>query len=151
MEVLLVKEVKRLGKAGEVRRVADGYARNYLIPRGLAVPATESARRQMAHREAERARAASAERAAAEAHAAALQHVVLTFKAKSGESGRLYGSITSADIAEQLAERIGEPVDKRKVLLEEPIKEVGTSKVDVRLHPDVKITVTVVVEGEEAS
>ncbi len=151
MEVLLVKDVRRLGKAGETRRVADGYARNYLIPRGLAVPATESTRKQMADREAARARAASAEKAAAEAHAAALQNMALTFKAKSGESGRLYGSITSADIAEQLAERIGEPVDKRKVMLGEPIKEVGTSKVDVKLHPDVKITVTVVVEGEEAS
>mgnify|MGYP005844060997 FL=1 len=151
MEVLLLKEVKRLGKPGEVRRVADGYARNYLIPRGLAVPATEAARKQVADRQAARARAAEAERAAAEAHAASLQHVELVFKVKSGESGRLYGSITSADIAERLAERIGEPVDKRKVLLDEPIKEVGTSKVDVKLHADVKITVTVIVEGEEAS
>jgi len=151
MEVLLLREVKRLGKAGEVRRVADGYARNYLIPRGLAVPATESARKQVADRQTARARAAAAERAAAEAHAAALQQVELTFKAKSGESGRLYGSVTSADIAEQLAARIGEPVDKRKVMLDEPIKEVGTSKVDVRLHPDVKITVTVIVEGESVA
>jgi large subunit ribosomal protein L9 len=151
MEVLLLREVKRLGKPGEVRRVADGYARNYLIPRGLAVPATESARKQVADRRAARARAADAERAAAEAHAAALQQVELVFKAKSGESGRLYGSITSADIAEQLAARIGEPVDKRKVMLNEPIKEVGTSTVDVKLHPDVKITVTVIVEGEQVA
>lgn len=151
MEVLLLKEVKRLGQAGEIRRVADGYARNYLIPRGLAVPATESARKQLAARQAAQSRAADAERAAAEAHAAALEQVELVFKAKSGESGRLYGSITSADIAEQLAARIGEPVDKRKVMLDEPIKEVGTSKVDVKLHADVRITVTVIVEGEEAS
>jgi large subunit ribosomal protein L9 len=151
MEVLLLREVKRLGKPGEVRRVADGYARNYLIPRGLAVPATESARKQVADRRAARARAADAERAVAEAHAAALQQVELVFKAKSGESGRLYGSITSADIAEQLAARIGEPVDKRKVMLNEPIKEVGTSTVDVKLHPDVKITVKVIVEGEQVA
>lgn len=151
MEVLLLKEVKRLGKPGEVRRVADGYARNYLIPRGLAVPATDAARKQVADREAARARAADAEKAAAEKHAAALQEVELVFKARSGESGRLYGSITSADIAEKLAERIGEPVDKRKVMLDEPIKEVGTSKVDVKLHADVKITVTVTVEGDQAS
>ncbi|HHX42775.1 MAG TPA: 50S ribosomal protein L9 [Chloroflexi bacterium] len=151
MEVLLLKEVKRLGKAGEVRRVADGYARNYLIPRGLAVPATDAARRQVAEREAARARAADAEKATAEAQAAALENVELVFKVKSGESGRLYGSITSADIAEQLAERIGEPVDKRKVMLDEPIKEIGTSKVDVKLHTDVKISVTVIVEGEDVS
>ncbi len=93
MEVLLLKEVKRLGKAGEVRRVADGYARNYLIPRGLAVPATDAARRQVAEREAARARAADAEKATAEAQAAALENVELVFKVKSGESGRLYGSI----------------------------------------------------------
>lgn len=151
MEVLLLKEVKRLGKAGEVRRVADGYARNYLIPRGLAVPATDAARRQVAEREAARARAADAEKATAEAQAAALENVELVFKVKSGESGRLYGSITSADIAEQLAERIGEPVDKRKVMLDEPIKEIGTSKVDVKLHTDVKVSVTVIVEGEDVS
>lgn len=151
MEVLLLKEVKRLGKAGEVRRVADGYARNYLIPRGLAVPATDAARRQVAEREAARARAADAEKATAEAQAAALENVELVFKVKSGESGRLYGSITSADIAEQLAERIGESVDKRKVMLDEPIKEIGTSKVDVKLHTDVKISVTVIVEGEDVS
>lgn len=151
MEVLLLKEVKRLGKAGEVRRVADGYARNYLIPRGLAVPATDAARRQVAEREAARARAADAEKATAEAQAAALENVELVFKVKSGESGRLYGSITSADIAEQLAERIGESVDKRKVMLDEPIKEIGTSKVDVKLHTDVKVSVTVIVEGEDVS
>lgn len=151
MEVLLLKVVKGLGKAGEVHRVTDGYARNYLIPRGLAVPATDAARKQVSDREAARVRAADHERAAAQAHAAALQQVEIVFKARTGESGRLFGSITSADIAERLSARIGEPVDKRKVLLSEPIKEVGTSKVDVKLHADVKISVTVIVEGEDAS
>lgn len=148
MEVVLLKEVKRLGKAGEVKRVADGYARNYLIPRGLAVAATEAVIKQMAERNASAAQREAKAKAAAEAKAASLHNIELVFKAKVGESGRLYGSITSADIAEQLSQKIGEEIDKRRVLLEDPIKEVGRFKVDVKLHSDVKITVTVVVQGE---
>jgi|YNPNPStandDraft_1061719.scaffolds.fasta_scaffold57991_1 large subunit ribosomal protein L9 len=148
MEVVLLKEVKRLGKAGEVKRVADGYARNYLIPRGLAVAATEAMIKQLAERNASAAQREAKAKAAAEAQAASLHNIELVFKAKAGESGRLYGSVTNADIAEQLSQRIGEEIDKRRVLLEEPIKEVGRFKVDVKLHSDVKITVTVVVQGE---
>ncbi len=148
MEVVLLKEVKRLGKAGEVKRVADGYARNYLIPRGLAVAATEAMIQQMAERNASAAQREAKAKAAAEAKAASLHNIELVFKAKVGESGRLYGSITSADIAEQLSQKLGEEIDKRRVLLEDPIKEVGRFKVEVKLHSDVKITVTVVVQGE---
>ncbi len=148
MEVVLLKEVKRLGKAGEVKRVADGYARNYLIPRGLAVAATEAMIQQMAERNASAAQREAKAKAAAEGKAASLHKVELVFKAKVGESGRLYGSITSADIAEQLSQKLGEEIDKRRVLLEDPIKEVGRFKVEVKLHSDVKITVTVVVQGE---
>ena len=148
MEVVLLKEVKRLGKAGEVKRVADGYARNYLIPRGLAVAATEAMIKQLAERNASAAQREAKAKAAAEAKAASLHNIELVFKAKAGESGRLYGSVTNADIAEQLSQRIGEEIDKRRVLLEDPIKEVGRFKVDVKLHSDVKITVTVVVQGE---
>jgi large subunit ribosomal protein L9 len=150
MEVILLKDVKRLGKAGEVKRVADGYARNYLIPRGLAAVATEGARKQVVAQAEGAARHEAAARAEAEARAAHLQHVELVFAVKAGESGRLYGSITSADIAEKLAEQIHAEVDKRKVLLGEPIKELGKFKVDVKLHSDVKITITVIVEPEGA-
>ena len=150
MEVILLKEVKRLGQAGDVKKVADGYARNYLIPRGLAVPASEGVRQTLAQQAEARLRHQAQDKAAAEAKAANLQHIVLEFTAKAGDSGRLYGSITSADIAARLSEIIGEEVDKRKVLLEEPIKEAGQSKVDVKLHPDVKITVRVIVKAEAA-
>jgi large subunit ribosomal protein L9 len=150
MEVILVKEVKRLGKPGDVKRVADGYARNYLFPRGLAVPATDAARHQLAQEADAIVRREANEKAAAEAHAARLGNIQLVFKAKVGEGGRLYGSVTSADIATQLSAKVSEEIDKRKVLLEEPIREVGKSKVEVKLHTDVKILVTVVVEGEEA-
>ncbi|MBM3188950.1 MAG: 50S ribosomal protein L9 [Chloroflexi bacterium] len=148
MEVILLKDVKRLGNVGEIRRVADGYARNYLIPRGLAVPATEAARQQTRQRATTQARREATEKEVAQHHAAALDKVELVFQARSGEAGRLYGSITSADIAAQLSERIGQAVDKRKVLLEEPIKQLGKSRVQVKLHSDVQITVSVLVESE---
>lgn len=148
MEVLLLKDVRRLGKAGEIKKVADGYARNYLFPRGLAVMATEAARKELEEQMAAKERRAALEKARAEKRAQDLQNLVLTFKARAGESGRLYGSITNADIAARLSEIIGAEVDKRKVLLQEPIKEAGKSKVDVKLHNNVTITVTVVVEPE---
>jgi len=150
MEVILLKDVKRLGQAGEIKQVADGYARNYLIPRGLAAPASEDIRQILAQQAEAKIRHAAHDKEAAEAKAASLEHIVLEFNAKAGESGRLYGSITSADIAAKLSEVVGEQIDKRKVLLEEPIKEAGQTKVDVKLHPDVKITVRVVVKGEAA-
>ncbi|HHX63855.1 MAG TPA: 50S ribosomal protein L9 [Chloroflexi bacterium] len=150
MEVLLIKDVKNVGQAGDVRRVADGYARNYLIPRGLAVPATQAARKQVADRLAAEARREAAEREAAEAQAEKLQGIEIVFQVKAGEAGRLYGSITNNDIAERLAE-LGYDLDKRRVLLEEPIKEIGRTEVDVRLHSEVKASVTVVVEAAETS
>ena len=150
MEVILLKDVKRLGKTGEIKRVADGYARNYLFPRGLAAVATDGARKQAQEREQASVRQEAEAKAHAEAQAVHLHHVELLFLAKAGDSGRLYGSITSADIAERLAEQIHAEVDKRKVLLPEPIKELGKHKVEVKLHSDVKITVTVVVESETA-
>jgi large subunit ribosomal protein L9 len=148
MEVILLKEIKRLGKAGDTKRVADGYARNYLIPRGLAMPATEQARHQVAEREAAEIRRDESEKITAEARAADLQNVEIVFAVRAGESGRLYGSITNADIARELGQRIGQEIDKRKVILETPIKETGKYKVQVRLHTDVKFSVTVVVSPE---
>lgn len=148
MEVLLLKDVRRLGKAGEVKKVADGYARNYLLPRGLATIATDATRKEMAEQAAVAARRVEHQATQAQVQAATLQDVQLVFKAKVGESGRLYGSITSGDIAERLTALIGE-VDKRKVLLDEPIKELGKTKVDVKLHTNVTITVTVIVQAEE--
>jgi large subunit ribosomal protein L9 len=150
MEIILLKEVKRLGKPGDVKRVADGYARNYLFPRGLAAPATDMARKQVAaqadaavHREAQA-------KAAAVKQAANLDNIELVFQAKTGESGRLYGSVTSADIAEKLAKAVGIEIDKRKVLLEESIKELGKFQVNVKLHSDVKTAITVIVQAEES-
>ncbi len=148
MEVILLEDVKGLGAAGETKRVADGYARNYLFPRGLATPASESARKAVSQRVAVEARKESQAKAQAEITAEALQDKQLVFEVRAGEGGKLYGAITSGDIAERLSELLGEAVDKRKVLLEDPIRELGTTAVDVKLHSDVKISVDIVVTRE---
>lgn len=149
MRVILQKEVKGLGKAGEEKNVAEGYARNFLIPRGLAMPATDAARTQVANHAAAVARQEASEKAAAQAQAKQLENIELVFKMRAGESGRLYGSVTNADIAEKLEESAGQSIDKRKIQLEEPIKETGKRKVEIKLHSDVKIAITVTVEAEE--
>lgn len=149
MEVLLVKDVAQLGRAGEVKRVADGYARNFLFPRQLAVVATPGAIKQA--REVNQAEAKRKAKALSDAQVLAgrLDGLSVTFKVRAGESDRLYGSITNANIAEALEEQIGEPVDRRKIDLEEPLKELGTHAVTVRLAPEAEAKVTVVLEREE--
>jgi len=148
MQVILLKDVKKLGKAGATVHVADGYARNYLFARGLAVPATEAVRKEIADREASQVRREQAERAAAQRHAEKLQHIALTFPVRVGENDKLYGSITSADIARRLSEEVGEEVDKRKVMLEEPLRELGTYTIPVKLHSDLQINIQVALERE---
>lgn len=148
MDVLLLKDVAGIGQAGQVKKVSDGYARNYLIPRGLATPATPGAIKQ-----AEIVRAAAARREAktlAEAQELAkqLSDTQLVFRAKAGAGDRLFGSITSGDIAEALARTKQITVDKRKIELEAPIKELGEKQVAIKLHPQVTAHVTVVVERE---
>lgn len=149
MEVLLLKDVEQLGKSGEIKRVADGYARNYLIPRGLATMATPGAIKQsVLHREKDARRQA---KELDEAHALAqeLDGRTVTFQARAGESDRLYGSITNANIAEALEKQAGREVDRRKIEMEEPLKELGTHAVTIRLAPGAEAKVTVVIEREE--
>lgn len=148
MKVLLLKDVKGLGKAGEIKDVADGHGRNYLLPRGLAVLATPEALRKAA--ELKKAAEKREEKAALEAHKLAerIESTELVLKAKVGEQHRLYGSITSADIAEALSQQVGQEIDKRKVLLDEPIKHTGTFEVAVHLGHGIEPKVKVVVEGE---
>ena len=148
MEVVLLKAVKGLGKAGDVKKVADGYARNYLLRLGLAVPASEAALKQLAAESEARKLDQVRERAAAEEQAGRLENVSLVFKMRVGDSGQLYGSVTNADIAERLSADLGEEIDKRKVLLGDPLKEIGSREVDVRLHSGVRITVKVIVEAD---
>jgi len=149
MKVILTQEVKGLGEAGSIKEVADGYARNYLIPRGMARPATEGAQKQI---EMEQKAVAKREKrllGEAEEFAAALSKLELTFQAKAGEGDRLYGSITSGDIAEQIIEKVHTDLDKRKIVLEEPIRELGTHQVAIKLMSSVTAEVTVIVERAE--
>ena len=148
VEVILLRDVKRLGVAGDVKRVKDGYARNYLIPRGLAVVATKEAVKQARQRLATQARHEEREVATAESLSEVIERLTLTFAVRAGETGTLYGSVTNADIAAKLEEEIGQSFDKRKVLLEQPIKELGTYTVAVKLTGEVTPTVSVVVEQE---
>ncbi len=148
MQVLLLKDIKGLGRAGEVRLVSDGYARNYLIPRGLAVLATEGAIRRTEVQKAIEAEREERVRSDSAALAERLSEVLLKFKVKAGEKGRLYGSVTSADIAAEIERLTGQAVDKRKVELEEPIRLLGTHKVPLRLLPGVACELTVEVEQE---
>ena len=149
MEVLLLKDVEDFGEAGEIKKVADGYARNYLVPRGLAVRATPGAIKQAEKERQAAARRQAKELTEAQALAQALDGVSVSFQARAGESDRLYGSITNVNIAEALEEKIGQEVDRRKIEMEEPLKELGTHAITVRLAPGAEAKVTVVIEREE--
>lgn len=146
MEVLLLRDIKRLGKAGETKKVTDGYARNYLLPRGLAVLATAGAIRRTEVQKAIEEQRQERIRTDGSALAERLAEINLVFKVKASEKGRLYGSVTAADIAAEIEKQTGHPVDKRKVELEEPIHLLGTHKVPVRILPNVVPEITVVVE-----
>lgn len=148
MELILREAVPSLGKAGDLVRVKPGYARNFLLPRGLAYEATEGNKKRIAAESKAKSAHLAHERVEAEAFAAKLAALTLTFTAKSGEDGRLFGSITSSDIAEKIAEQ-GLTVDKRKLDLEHPIKHLGFHSVGVKLHHDVhaEVKVNVVAQG----
>jgi large subunit ribosomal protein L9 len=149
MKVLLTETVDNLGSAGEVKKVADGYARNFLIPKGLAVLATEGALKQAELRRQAETRRQKREEVKAESLAGTLSQVTLTFRAKAGETDKLYGSITNADIAEALERETGQAIDKRKVELEEPIRELGSYYVPIKLLPNLAPRITVIVERED--
>jgi large subunit ribosomal protein L9 len=136
-EIILQQDVEDLGKAGEIVEVRPGYARNYLLPRGLAIPATEGNVRRIEQERRRVERARSHERDQAEELATQLADRSLSFSVRAGEEGRLFGSVTSADIADRLAEE-GVEVDRRLIRLEEPIKELGVYRVAVALHAEVQ-------------
>ena len=148
MEVILREHVDNLGKRGEVVKVAPGYARNFLLPRKLALPATD-ANKKWIERERKIAEARDhEERGAADAIASRLSALDLAINKKVGENDQLYGSVTNADIAELLAQK-GFEVDRRKILLPDPIKTLGDHTVPVKLHRDVTAQLKVTV-GKEA-
>jgi large subunit ribosomal protein L9 len=149
MKILLTRDIDSIGRAGEIKSVADGYARNYLIPKGLAILATKGAIKQSETiRKTEEKRQAQLF-AKAQAIAAQLSETTVTFQAKAGESGKLYGSITTADIADAILDKKGIEVDKRKIDLQDPLRMLGTHKVPVKLAANLVAEVTVIVESED--
>ena len=148
MLVILKKNVKGTGKAGDIVKVSDGFANNRLIPAGLAVPATnqnvKSAEKQKAFIEKKNAE----EKAAAEAMAKKLESKTVTIKTRVGDNGKLFGSITSMDIADAIQKQVGNKIDKKKIVLSKPIKEIGEHTVEMKLYPEVSATVKVVISEE---
>ncbi len=147
MKVILQRQVDKLGAPGDVVDVADGYGRNFLIPKGLAVPATRGG---VKHADRLRSRhQARIEKETSDVRALADRLVAtgVRIPARAGEDGRLFGSITAADVAAELA-KAGAPVDRREIRLDDPIRSVGTHEVVVHLHPDVDATVTIEVVPE---
>ena len=147
MDVILREDVKSLGKAGEMVRVKPGYARNFLLPKGLAFEATEGNKKRIAAEAKARDTRLAGEKAAASALAAKLGAATVALKGKAGEEGKLFGSITAQDIADGLAAQ-GLEVDRRRIELEHPIKTLGFHSVAVRLHPEVHAEVKVNVVAE---
>ncbi|MBV9957100.1 MAG: 50S ribosomal protein L9 [Acidobacteria bacterium] len=145
--VLLREDIENLGARGEIVRVKAGYARNYLLPRKLAVQATASNVKQIEQERAALLKKEAKERAGAEGQAEQMKRLSLNFERKVGEHGILYGSVTTMDIAEALKER-GYEIDRRRITLREAIKETGEFTVNVRLHREVNIEIPVIVTGE---
>jgi large subunit ribosomal protein L9 len=137
MEVILRQSVDSLGHPGDVVTVSPGYARNYLLPRGIAYAATEGNKKRIAQEKARLEAAESERRGAAEDVAKKLEEVSITFSARVGDEGKLFGSVTTADIAQQL-EAQGFAIEKRQIDLHEPIKALGVYRVPIRLHADVR-------------
>lgn len=151
MKVILIEEVEKLGASHEVIEVADGYARNYLLPRSLAVPATKSAMANLDNMKRVQERRVTRMRGGAEETARQLEGYTLVIPARTGSAGRLYGSIGTADIASQLKADRGIELDRKQILLSEPIRSTGVYPVPVNLHRDVKIQLAVQVGDAPAA
>ena len=147
MKVILTADLPNVGDVGQVVDVANGYGRNYLIPRGFAILATPGNERSLAQQQKTRLVREAKNKAEAEALATQLQALLLSIPKKTGEGERLYGSVTSMDIADLIKAR-GISLDRRRIMLETPLKTLGTHKVPIRLHPDVVAEVEVAVTKE---
>ena len=143
MRIILQREVEKLGVPGDIVNVKDGYARNYLLPRGLAIPASRGAVKHAERlREAHDSRVEKA-RAVAEGLAAQLSKTRLRVVSKAGEDGKLFGSVTAQHLADELTKAVGQPIDRKRIHLEEPIRSLGTHEVEVHVPPDLDAKVTV--------
>jgi len=151
MQIILQREVPSLGREGDVVKVAKGYANNYLIPKGLAIIATPGNLKQLEQKQAAITKREKVVRAAAEKEKSKLDGKTITIKAKAGEEGRLYGSITTKDIGAAIEADLGAKIDKRRIELAEPIKQAGDVMIKIKLYPEVEasIEIKVIPELEE--
>ncbi len=147
MKVIFLKDVKGQGKKGEIKNVSEGYGRNFLIPQGLAKPASDSNVKQLEHEKSVEQHKKDREKEQCEALAQKLAAMTIEIKTKAGEGGKLFGSITGKQIADELASRKIK-IDKRKIGLDEPIRSLGVTEVPIKLHPQVKAMLKVHVIGE---
>lgn len=147
MQIILLDKVVNLGNLGEIVKVKDGYARNYLLPKGLAYPATEGNKKRIAFESERIAKQRASEKQTAESEATRIAGISLSFPMKVGEEEKLYGSVTAGDIQRRLEEQ-GIHIDKRKVDLPEPIRSLGEFTVGIKLHPEVRPEITIVVVKE---
>lgn len=147
MKILLREDVQNLGQKGDIVEVADGYARNFLVPRGLALRATPGHQKQADAMVRNREARSRREREAAQELAARFEGRVITIKARAGGEGRLFGSVTNVDVADAVLSQTGAEIDRRKITLDEPLKEIGGVDLQVRLHPDVVANLRVEVEA----
>ena len=150
MQVILQEDVEKLGTRGQVVEVAEGYARNYLLPRNLALPASAGNLKRLEKIRTVLAKKTATERDQAQRYAEVLNGVTVSLVRKAGETDQLFGSVTTADLAEELA-KLGHEVDKRKIQLDEPIKLLGEFQVTVKLYTDVAAQFKVVVTRESAT
>jgi large subunit ribosomal protein L9 len=150
MKVILKKTVDNLGESGEIVDVKPGYARNFLIPQDLAYEASAGNMRRIEEEQQQAEERAKKDYLEAKRRAAQMEGTVLTFHARAGQDGKLFGSVTSADIAERIVQQgLDFELDRRKIVLDEPVKLLGASKVPVRLHSEVTVEIEVRVEREE--
>ena len=147
MEVILKEDVPKLGHRGDVVKVAEGYGRNYLLPRKLAIEATQANKAVIEQMKAAAVRRSAVEKSDAEALSKQLEGVTVSFQRKAGEKDHLFGSVTSSDIADALTHK-GFNIDRRKIQLHDPLKNLGEFDIPVRLHRDVTSRVKVVIEKE---
>lgn len=150
MEIILVEEMPNLGEVGDIVSVKPGYARNYLFPRGIAIPANERQKRRVAHDRQQLEAKVAKLRDAASAEAGKLTNVSLTVEKAAGENGKLFGSVTTMEL-EALLRAQGFEIDRRRIVLAEPIKALGETEVEIKLHRDVRanIKVTVVAQSTD--
>jgi large subunit ribosomal protein L9 len=148
MKIILTQDVEHLGASGTVQTVRDGFARNYLLPKKLAILATPGALKQAAERQAAAERRIAKQEAELQGLASRIEGQVLSFQARVGREGRLFGSITAGDIAARLSSLVGDEIDRRRIALDEPIRSVGEHTVTVRLVGRLNPTIKVAVQGE---